>query len=266
MQHGSRTFLCIDVVWAVALRPWVGWCGFVGAGYMKFIAGCILSCAVMLSSSEAAVAQPPTNQQLLDSALTSTPPSAVPDDRRGYRLGSGDKISVQVFGQEKMSVKGAQLDAGGFIILPFAGAIKAGGQTAEQVSDEITVQLRKYLVDPRVSVLIDEAASQRVTVTGAVIESGVYTLKGPTTLLEVVSLAKGPDNKIADLREVTVFRMVDGRRNTAMFDFDAIRRGKSEDPVIFGGDTVVIPISNKKNAWRELIGALPAFGVFTLFH
>ncbi len=109
------------------------------------------------------------------------------------------------------------------------------------------------------------AASQQVTVTGAVIESGVYTLRGPTTLMEVVSLAKGPDNKLADLKAVTVFRTVGGQRQVAVFDFDSIRRGKIEDPAVFGGDTVVVPISSKKNAWQGLIQALPAFGIFTLF-
>ncbi len=125
---------------------------------MKTVALCTFACAIALSTF-AEAAPPPaatTNQQLLDAAISSSKASETSDPQRSYRLGPGDKISVQVFGQEKMGVKGAQLDAGGFVILPFVGAVKAGGQTAEDVSNEISTRLEKYLVDPRVSVLIDE--------------------------------------------------------------------------------------------------------------
>jgi polysaccharide export outer membrane protein len=185
---------------------------------------------------------------------------------QNYRLGPLDKISVNVFGLEKLSVEKVQVDASGVIVLPLIGAVKVGGRTAEEVSTEVANRLgEKYLESPNVTVSIEEAVSQRVTVTGAVIESGIYALRGPTSLLQAVSLAKGPDAKVADLRQVAVFRVIKGEREIAIFDLDAIRRGTKPDPEILGGDTVVVPASNSKNVWNQIIGALPAFGVFTLF-
>ena len=212
--------------------------------------------ALYVSAVAPALAAPPVAPNDIFTSIqapdrTNTPARVSQD----YRLGPLDKISVNVFGQEKLSVEKVQVDA----------SVQVGGHTAQEVSSDVASRLGNYLQSPHVSVLIEEADSQRVTVTGAVVESGVYSLKGPTSLLQAVSLAKGPDPKVANLKQVAVFRVIDGQRNAAIFDLDAIGKGKSNDPEILGGDIIVVPTSGSKNAWRELVAALPGFGVFALF-
>jgi len=184
----------------------------------------------------------------------------------GYRLGPLDKVSIRVFGQKDLSIEKAQVDASGQIVMPLVGVLTVGGKTAQEASMEIAARLsERYLQSPSVSMTIDEAVSQRVTVTGAVAESGIYALKGRTSLLQALSMAKGPDQKYANLKQVVVFRMVDGRRSAALFDVAAIGVGKAEDPEIFGGDTIVVATSKSKTAWRELVSALPGIGAFAYF-
>lgn len=213
----------------------------------------LASCASGGSGSFAADLPPPTREKT----------AMVPTD---YRIGALDRIAVNVFGEEKLSVDDIQVDASGNISLPLIGPMNVDGKTTSQLAEEIKVALsERYLQSPRVSVLIKEAVSQTVTVAGAVMESGVYPLRGRTTLVEAVAMAKGPDPRLANVKRVVVFRMIEGKRAAAMFDLAAIRDGKAEDPRIYGGDTVIVQGSSAKGFWRELVPVLPGLGVFTLF-
>src|SRR5262249_22758007 len=141
--------------------------------------------------------------------------------------------------------------------------VKAGGKTASELSTEIAARLKEnYLQSPSVSVLIDDSVSQRVTVEGAVTQSGIYPVQGKTTLMQALALAQGPDNKVADLKHVMVFRTIDSKRAGAMFNVDAIRKGAAQDPLIYGGDTVIVYDSKAKQAWLGFVSILPGLGVF----
>jgi polysaccharide export outer membrane protein len=229
----------------------------------------VLAALAVLSLAAAApvCAAPPAKTSLDVFTSVEAPDRTIPGAAvaQNYRLGPLDKISVNVFGQDKLSVEKVEVDASGLVVLPLIGTVQVGGRTAQEVSTEVASRLGDYLQSPHVAVTIEEAVSQRVTVTGAVVESGIYSLKGPTSLLQAVSMAKGPDQKVADLKQVAVFRVIDGQRNAAIFDLDAIRKGKGNDPEILGGDIIVVPTSASKSAWRELVAAMPGFGIFALF-
>jgi polysaccharide export outer membrane protein len=192
---------------------------------------------------------------------------AVPGAVEGsYLLGPLDKISVAVVGEPDLSVSEIEVDAAGQIVLPVIGLIEAGGKTTQQLSADIATKLGKeYLRHPQVSVLIKEAVSQRVTVSGAVNEAGVFALRGPTTLMQAVAMAKGVDIHIANARRVAIFRTVNQQRTGAYFDFKSIETGKAQDPAIYGGDIIVVEGSQGKQFWRELVNTLPGLGVFGRF-
>ena len=93
----------------------------------------------------------------------------------------------------------------------------------------------------------------------------MFEVKGEMTLLQALALAKGP-NRTARLGRVVIFRTIERQRKLAVFDVNAIRRGEMPDPQILGDDVVVVPFSNGKGAFRDIITALPAFGVFAAFN
>ena len=175
-----------------------------------------------------------------EEAYTHFPP---PDaDRAGndYRIGAQDKINITVFQEPELSLQDVQVDAGGSILLPLIGSVKASGRTTTELSQEIAERLdSRFLVDPQVSVIVSSSVSQKVVVEGSVTEPGVYEVRGRTTLLEALAMAKGP-SRVAQFNEVAIFRMVDGQRMGALFDLKAIRRGEAADPEIKGNDTVVV--------------------------
>jgi polysaccharide export outer membrane protein len=182
-----------------------------------------------------------------------------------YNIGVGDKLSVRVFQVEDLSFDELVVDTSGNINLPLIGAIRGSGRTPGELSADIAGRLAaQYLRNPQVTVTVKEAASQKITVDGAVTRPGVYEMRGSTSLLQAVAMAEGP-SRVADLTKVAVFRSIDGRRSVAVFDLSAIRQGRATDPQVLGDDVVVVDTSRLNSALREVVGALPAFSAFAYF-
>ncbi len=182
-----------------------------------------------------------------------------------YRIGVGDKLDVRVFQVADLSFEELVVDTSGNINLPLIGAVRGAGRTAGEMSTDIAGRLAaQYLRDPQVTVTVTEAASQKITVDGAVTKPGVYEMRGSTSLLQAVAMAEGP-TRVADLTKVAVFRSVDGRRSVAVFDLAAIRQGRASDPQVLGDDVIVVDTSRLSSALREVVGALPAFAAFAYF-
>ena len=106
-----------------------------------------------------------------------------------YSLGAGDRIYIQVFGEEDLSVEVLLNDAGSFSY-PFLGELNAKGLTVSQLEDSIISGLKgPYLVDPKVSVTILEY--RRFYVRGEVKKPGGFPYEPGMTLQKAVSLAEG---------------------------------------------------------------------------
>lgn len=178
-----------------------------------------------------------------------------------YRIGAQDMLEVNVFGIEELK-REVQVDNGGNVSLPLVGAMKAGGRTPGEFSEDIEKALKaKYMKDPQVIVTVKNAQSQRVTIDGAVNKPGVYPLSGPTTLLQAISLGGGPDQKLANVKKVAIFRQVGGKRHAATFNLNEIRSGKSEDPQIYGNDIVVVDTSGGSKFIQNFQGVFPILGL-----
>lgn len=172
-------------------------------------------------------------------------------------IGPLDTIAVTVFQEPDLTVRDMQVDSGGKVVLPLIGSIQAAGLSATQLADSIAKALAKgMLVNPQVSVVVQNAVSQKVTVQGSVTEPGIYQLQGPTSLLDAVAMAKGP-TRVAALGDVAIFRDIDGRKVGAVFNLKQISKGEQADPEIMGNDTVVVGSSGLKAAWRDILTASP---------
>jgi len=179
-----------------------------------------------------------------------------------YRIGVGDKLDVRVFQVEDLSFEELVVDTSGNINMPLIGAVRGAGRTAGEMSGDIAGRLaERYLRDPQVTVTVKEAASQKVTVDGAVTKPGVYEMRGSTSLLQAVAMAEGPTG-VADLTQVAVFRTIDGQRSVAVFDLAAIRQGRASDPEVYGDDVIVVDTSRLSATLRNLVGVIPALAIF----
>jgi polysaccharide biosynthesis/export protein len=99
-------------------------------------------------------------------------------------------------------------------------------------------------------------------VDGAVKNPGVFTMKGKTTVIQALTMAKGvnPEAKMSDIR---IFRTNSkGERDIIPVDYDAIRKGESPDIFIVENDIIIVPQSGIKNFFNGFINSLR--GVFSI--
>ena len=119
-----------------------------------------------------------------DSSATAT---AGPD----YILGPEDEIDIEVLNVPELK-QTVRVAADGKISVPLIGRVPASGLTPEQLRQELAEQWgENYLQDPQVSVFVKEFKARPVSVIGAVEKPGLYYLKGPRNLIEVLSMAGG---------------------------------------------------------------------------
>ncbi len=182
-----------------------------------------------------------------------------------YSLSIGDRISVQVFQEPDLSSENLEIDASGNIQFPLIGELRAAGLTATSLSRAIEDRLgERYIRYPRVVVSVTQRTSSFVTVEGEVREPGVYEVDRRYTLLSALARAKSPTTT-ARIDQIVVFRTINNQRTGAMFDLDAIREGRSPDPQILAGDTIVVGYSRIRGTYREILQAAPLFNVFRAF-
>jgi polysaccharide export outer membrane protein len=201
-------------------------------------------------------------------AYTAIAPSPSQAVDRDYRIGPQDALTVSVFQEPELSTPTnapLQVNASGNITMPLIGTLHAAGKTAAELSAEIASRLSaNYLRNPQVTVGVTASVSQKVVVQGEVNEAGVFDVKGRTTLLEALSLAKG-ETRVAALSDVIVFRNINGQRMAALFDVAQIRKGIAEDPEILGNDVVVVGTSKSRSIWRDILAASPLLNTAGIF-
>jgi len=120
-----------------------------------------------------------------------------------YRLGPGDAFTVSALHAVELSNKAFRVEAGGFTEFPMIGRLRVEGLTINELSAELTKQLKKYYIDPQVSISLTEVRSQPVSVVGAVNTAGIQQLDGRKTLVEVISQAGGLRNDAGPTIRVT---------------------------------------------------------------
>lgn len=128
-----------------------------------------------------------------------------------YRLDSGDKVRVDVFGQRDLS-RIFSVDGGGFISLPLIGAIKARGRTTYDLERIIANELsREFIRDPKVNVEIN--TYRPFFILGEVRSPGKFPYENAMTVQTAVAIAGGYTPRASE-RYATVTRLLKGRRVT----------------------------------------------------
>lgn len=107
-----------------------------------------------------------------------------------YRLGAGDVVNIRVFGEDDLSKEKIRLTDAGTVPYPVLGELRVLGMTVGDLERLITDGLKgRYLVNPRVSVQIDEY--RPFYVNGMVEKPGGYPYQPGLTVRKAASLAGG---------------------------------------------------------------------------
>lgn len=119
------------------------------------------------------------------------PPAGAVAIDSSYRVGTGDLLTISVFGQDDLG-KNVRVLSNGTINFPLVGDIPVAGLTPAEIAVRLTEMLaRDYVVNPQVLVGVSEYQSQWVNLIGEVQRPGKYFLKGPTRLIDILAEAGG---------------------------------------------------------------------------
>jgi polysaccharide export outer membrane protein len=181
--------------------------------------------------------------------LASSQGSAPARSGQEYRIGPKDVLKVTVWGHEDLS-RLVVVSAEGSFQFPLVGDVHVAGLTPGGVESILRDLLGKdYLVNPQVSVSVQEYRSQRVFVLGEVEKPGTYAMTGQTTLLDILSQAGGPGKNAG--RQVVVVRFPKSEGPVAPGAADSVTLRSNikrlmdgdsgENISLQNGDTVFVP-------------------------
>ena len=126
--------------------------------------------------------------QLPFGMVASSDPALTKIDRI-FRLGVGDKLKVDVFGEPELSGE-SEVNASGNMVVPLLGDVPAKGMTLDQFSGVMRDKLgHGYLKNPQISVQVTNY--RPIYVQGEVRHGGEFPFKPGLSIADAVALAGG---------------------------------------------------------------------------
>lgn len=169
------------------------------------------------------------------------PPSPAPVATE-YVIQPGDTISVRVWGQEAISPR-SKVRPDGRISMPFLNDVEAAGSTPSALAARIQARLKDFIVNPMVTVSLEDLRPQQVSVIGEVARPGTFQVEQGAAVLQVLAMAGGM-TPFADKDRIMVIRQKpDGNgAQRIRFTYSSLTQleGRAATFRLQGGDVVVV--------------------------
>jgi polysaccharide export outer membrane protein len=162
-----------------------------------------------------------------------------PEGTMMVKLGAGDLIEISVYNVPELATK-ARVSNSGDVYLPLIDYVHVEGLTQEEAQALIEKRLSDggFVRNPHVTIFVDEASSQGVTILGEVGRPGIYPDIGDHKLFEMISQAGGFTQ--AASRSIAILR-----RNQTEPIRVTLARNLADDVkgnvAIQPGDTITVP-------------------------
>lgn len=171
-------------------------------------------------------------------------PSALPPQAglpTRVTLSAGDVIKLTFSGAPEMNQQ-QKIQADGRLSLPLVGEVTAAGKTLGQFQSELVARYQPQLKNSDVVVSLESGATH-VYISGAVNKPGKIAFDRPTTILQALMEAGGP-NQYGNLGRVHVIRLANGVQRTLVLDLRSTLRGQvTRASYVRDGDIISVPES-----------------------
>jgi polysaccharide biosynthesis/export protein len=165
-------------------------------------------------------------------------PPQTPDD---YVIGPEDVLLVNVWKEPDFTAT-VPVRPDGKISLSLVHDIQAAGLTPIALSKSIATELKRYVSEPRVTVVVTAMNSRRVYLVGEVSRPGAVPLGSNVTVLQMISSAGG-FSPFANLKNIYVLRTEEGKQKKYPVNYKQLLKGENQaqNIVLKPGDTIVVP-------------------------
>src|SRR5439155_17654990 len=163
-----------------------------------------------------------------------------------------------VFAQERYSKSGIKVPPSGRISLALIpDGIFVNGKTVDEVAELIKKRYDEYILDPQVSVSLDQAGSYRYSVIGDVAQPGIRLMTRRLTATEALAEAGGVLQTVNKRKVYVVRKQTNGNLQPIAVSVSAIYQSKAPDSLyLLPGDQVVVP-GNKWKTFDKVASFLP---------
>lgn len=177
-----------------------------------------------------------------------------------YRLGPEDVVTITVQRHPEFSSE-VLIPSDGVVNLPVCGKVQVSGLTTQELTQLVTKGLSERLRKPEVVVTLKSQRMQRIYVTGAVAQPGVYDLKPGWRVLEALTAAGGAANG-GKLKSVVLVRTKDGKeeRQTCNIEEFLKTANAAHNPTVQAGDTIFVP-TKRRIDWQAVAAVVSIIGI-----
>ena len=169
------------------------------------------------------------------------PQGEIAADSNQYVIGPEDVLYIHTWKEEALS-RTVPVRMDGKISIPLVNEVQAAGLTPLQLRDILIQKFRKYIDNPNISVIVMEANSFKVYISGEVKTPGVYRLRSETSVLQLIPMAGGFTDW-ANKKKILIIRIENGKEKRIKVNYKKIVEGKEpiSDSILKAGDTVIVP-------------------------
>ncbi len=147
-----------------------------------------------------------------------------------------DKPLLGPEGQVSATLEEVQVDGAGFIFVPYAGRIRAAGNSPEAIRRIIRANLEDQTPDPQVEVRREAGDGSTVSLVGAVGSQGIFTIERPTRTLSAMLAEAGGVAVEPEIAQVTIIR---GKERGRIW-FQDLFNNPELDIALRGGDRILV--------------------------
>lgn len=156
-------------------------------------------------------------------------------------LGPGDVVRISFTTAPEMN-QAQKIRADGKVTLPGLGQITAAGKTLAQFEAELKRLYAPQMTNTDVLVTLDSSQIE-VYVSGSVKSPGKLVFDRPTTILQAIMQAGGP-NPFGNLRSIHLIRINNGVERTQLVDLRPTLAGRTTHAFyVKNGDIIQVPQS-----------------------
>ena len=155
-----------------------------------------------------------------------------------YRLGPGDRISINIFGEPGLESVVVQVDGSGDVQLPLLSRMQMSGLSLNEAQDHLEAEYGLHFIDPWVVIQLVESLSRPVYLLGAFNQAGVIHLTRPTSLIHALSAGQG----LTEAAYTRGARLIRDGQIAAVDIHGLLNRGHMDQNIwLLPDDTIFIP-------------------------